>query len=56
MSERYKTAQLAREIELALPAELSREQNISLVRDYVKKHFVEAGMCADVCMHDKGDG
>jgi hypothetical protein len=36
--------------------ELSREQNISLVREYVKRHFVEAGMCADVCVHDKDDG
>ncbi|MGI5919335.1 MAG: MobQ family relaxase [Christensenellales bacterium] len=54
--EKNKNAQLAREIELALPVELSREQNISLVSEYVKRHFVEAGMCTDVCIHDKGDG
>lgn len=54
--EKNKNAQLAREIELALPVELSREQNISLVREYVKRHFIGAGMCADVCAHDKGDG
>ena len=54
--ERYKTAQLAREIEIALPAELTREQNISLARRFVKEQFVRAGMCADVCVHDKGDG
>lgn len=54
--EKAKNSQLAREIELALPAELSREQNISLVREYVTRHFVSAGMCADVCMHDKNDG
>ncbi len=54
--ERYRTAQLAREIELALPMELTREQNISLARDYVRRHFVVAGMCADLCVHDKGDG
>lgn len=54
--EKNKNAQLAREIELALPVELSREQNISLVREYVKRHFVEAGMGADVCVHDKDDG
>ena len=41
--ERYKTAQLAREIELALPQELSREDNIYLVRDYVNRNFVLAG-------------
>ena len=55
-SERYKTAQLAREIVLALPAELSKEQNISLICGYVKEHFVDAGMCADVCVHDTGGG
>lgn len=54
--EKAKNAQLAREIELALPAELTREQNISLVREYVKRHFVAAGMCADICVHDTGGG
>jgi len=52
--EKAKNAQLAREIELALPAELTREQNISLVRGYIKRHFVTAGMCADICIHDTG--
>ncbi len=55
-SERYKTAQLAREIEIALPKELSAEQNLQLVREYVQNNFVEVGMCADLCIHDKGDG
>jgi len=50
--ERYKTAQLAREIEISLPVELSREQNIILAREYVQKHFVDKGMCADFCIHD----
>ena len=54
--EKAKNAQLAREIEIALPVELTREQNISLVREYVKQHFVSAGMCADVSIHDKNDG
>jgi len=54
--ERYKTAQLSREIQLALPVELSQEQNISLVQDYVKQHFVSAGMCADIAIHDTGKG
>lgn len=55
-TEKAKNAQLAREIELALPAELTREQNISLVREYIKEHFVNAGMCADICVHDTGGG
>ena len=54
--EKAKNAQLAREIEIALPRELTREQGISLVREYVKRHFVAAGMCADVCLHDTGGG
>ena len=54
--EKAKNAQLAREIEIALPRELTREQGISLVREYVKRHFVAAGMCADICLHDTGGG
>ena len=54
--EKAKNAQLAREIEIALPQELTREQGISLVREYVKHNFVAAGMCADFAIHDKQDG
>jgi len=54
--EKAKNSQLAREIELALPVELTREQNISLAREYVRQLFVSAGMCADVCVHDTGGG
>ena len=54
--EEAKNSQLAREIELALPCELTHEQNILLVRDYVSQHFVSAGMCADICLHDTGGG
>ncbi|MBZ4445108.1 MobA/MobL family protein, partial [Clostridioides difficile] len=49
-------AQLAREIEIALPAELDREAQLALVRAYVRDNFVAAGMCADFALHDKGDG
>ena len=54
--ENAKNSQLAREIEIALPKELSAEKNIALVREYVKHTFVEQGMCADVAIHDKNDG
>jgi ATP-dependent exoDNAse (exonuclease V) alpha subunit len=54
--EKADNAQLAREIEFSLPRELTREQGITLVRDYVQQTFVDKGMCADVCVHDKGDG
>jgi len=56
MSETNSNAQLAREVEVSLPRELAWEQNLSLVRDFVKHTFVDKGMCADVCVHDKGDG
>jgi hypothetical protein len=55
-TERYKTAQLAREFEVALPKELTAEQQRELVREYVKRNFVDEGMCADVCIHDTGNG
>jgi ATP-dependent exoDNAse (exonuclease V) alpha subunit len=55
-SEHYKTAQLAREIEIALPVELTQTQSLSLLRKYVQEQFVSAGMCADVCMHDTSEG
>jgi len=55
-SERYKTAQLSREVELSLPRELSIEQSISLAREFVKNTFVEKGMCADVAIHETKTG
>ena len=54
--EKSKNSQLAREIELAIPKELPSEQQIKLVREYVKDNFVSAGMCADIAIHDKKDG
>jgi len=39
-----------------LPVELDTIQNIRLVSDYVNQNFVSRGMCADICIHDKGDG
>lgn len=42
-TERRKDAQLAREIELALPAEFTLEQNKELVREFVTRNFVDQG-------------
>jgi Ti-type conjugative transfer relaxase TraA len=53
--ERRRDAQLAREIELALPAELTLNQNIELVREFVKVNFVDQGMIADINIHMKKD-
>ena len=46
--EKASDAQLAREIEVALPVELSRAEQLALVRSYVRDNFVAAGMCADL--------
>ena len=54
--EKSSDAQLAREIEVALPVELSRAEQLALVRSFVKDNFVDAGMCADFAIHDKGTG
>lgn len=51
-AEKTKVSRLAREIIVALPVELSLEQNIQLIEDYVQTQFVSAGMCTDVCIHD----
>jgi hypothetical protein len=54
--EKNKKAQTAREVEIALPVELSLEENISMVRDFAQTNFVGKGMCADICIHDKRGG
>ncbi len=51
--ETRRNAQLAREIILALPNELSRTENIALVRDFVHENLVSRGMVADWVYHDK---
>lgn len=54
--EKRSDAQLAREVEVALPAEMTREQQIECTRNYIKENFVDNGMIADWALHDKGDG
>ncbi len=49
--ERRKDAQLARDVEIALPRELSRAEGIALVRDFVREQFVARGMVADLNVH-----
>lgn len=54
--ETHSAAQLAREVEVALPCEFIRQEQIDTVREYIMKNFVREGMCADWALHDKGDG
>lgn len=51
--EKNSNAQLAREIEIALPVELSVDDNIELLREYCQKQFVDEGMVADINIHNK---
>lgn len=41
----------AREVEIALPKELTTKEQIKLVQKYVKENFVDKGMCADIAIH-----
>ncbi|RJX66081.1 Ti-type conjugative transfer relaxase TraA [Tsuneonella suprasediminis] len=50
-AEKRKDAQLSREVEFALPSELSKKDNIRLAREFVKAEFVEKGMIADLNVH-----
>ena len=46
-----KDAQLAREIEFAIPREMTQTQGIALARDFVAQEFVARGMVADLNVH-----
>jgi Ti-type conjugative transfer relaxase TraA len=46
-----KDAQLAREVEFALPREMSEAQGIELARYFARAEFVERGMIADLNVH-----
>ena len=51
-NEKTKDSRLAREFVAALPAELNRDEWITLLTDFIQCQFVADGMCADVCIHD----
>ena len=47
-----KDAELAREIDIALPTELTHAQKQDLVRRYAQAQFISQGMVADIAYHD----
>ena len=51
-AEKTKDSRLAREFVAALPIELSRQQQIELLQNFICEQFVAEGMCADVAIHD----
>lgn len=50
--EKSQDAQLAREFEVALPAELTREQQIEVVEVFVRDNLTSQGMIADIAIHN----
>ena len=53
-SETRKNSQVAREVRVALPDELTHAQRVTLVRDYAQAQFVDQGMVADIAIHAPG--
>lgn len=51
-AEKASDARLAREVEVALPKELTRDQQIQVLEDFVWRKFVSQGMIADINIHD----
>ncbi|AMA60105.1 hypothetical protein BCCGELA001_30295 [Bradyrhizobium sp. CCGE-LA001] len=49
--ETRRDAQLAREINMALPYELNADEQLALVRSFVLEQFVSLGMVADIAIH-----
>lgn len=54
--EKNKNSQVVREINVALPKELSLTEQIKLIKDFTKKVFVDDGMVADISIHDNKKG
>ena len=50
--ETAKDSRWAREFVVALPIELSRQEQIELLHEFIREQFVSDGMCADAAIHD----
>ncbi|NNG55856.1 Ti-type conjugative transfer relaxase TraA [Sphingomonas paucimobilis] len=50
-TEKRKDAQLSREVEFAIPREMTERQGVELARDFVAREFVDRGMIADLNVH-----
>lgn len=53
LNEKASNAQLARNFIIALPKELSFEENKNLIIDFIQENFVSKGMIADLAIHDE---
>ncbi len=52
LGEWRKDSQLSREINVAIPVELSKSLQVELIREFVQEQFVDEGMIADVAFHN----
>lgn len=50
-AEKRKDAQLSREVEFAIPREMTERQGVELAHDFVRAEFVDRGMIADLNVH-----
>ena len=55
LNEKASNAQLARNFIIALPKELSFEENKKLITDFIQENFVSKGMIVDLAIHDESD-
>ncbi len=51
-TERRRDAQVAREVEVSLPVELTHDERLMLIAEFVNAEFVSRGMVADIAVHD----
>jgi len=54
-AETRKNSQVAREVRVALPCELSHEQRVELVRGFCAREFAARGMVAEIAVHAPSD-
>ena len=50
-SENRSDSQMARSIKIALPNELSSDEQIALAKEFVAENFISLGLCADIAFH-----
>lgn len=50
--EKSNMARLSREFEIALPVELSQEQQIEVLQNFIKDEIIPLNLCADICIHN----
>src|SRR5690606_14115125 len=49
--EHRKDGQLARELEIALPVELNKREQVELIREFIRSELTLRGMIADAAIH-----